>query len=192
MPETRPELYFPRDVEFYDWLLANHNQYSKGVYIILYKVENPETSMRWEEAVKVAICFGWIDSTVKSLGNGKRKQLFTPRNLKSTWSALNKTYVISLEAEGLIQEPGWKLINHAKKTGTWTVMDGPEKRIIPPTLQDAFDKSPTAFAFYKNLTPGYQKSHLRWLATAKTQPTIIKRVAEIIRMCEEKIKSRGW
>jgi uncharacterized protein YdeI (YjbR/CyaY-like superfamily) len=35
--------------------------------------------MRWEEAVKVALCFGWIDSTVKSLGHGKRQQYFCPR-----------------------------------------------------------------------------------------------------------------
>ena len=192
MLETRPELYFPRDVDFYRWLLVNHDFHPKGVYIILYKVENPELSMRWEEAVKVAICFGWIDSTVKSLGNGKRRQLFTPRNLKSTWSALNKTYVVSLEADGLIQESGWKLINHAKKTGTWTIMDGPEQRIIPPALKVAFDNNAKAFAFYKNLAPGYQKSHLRWLATAKTEPTILKRIAEIIRMCEEGIKTRAW
>ena len=188
----RPELYFPRDVEFYDWLLTNHSLHPKGVYIILYKVENTEPSMRWEEAVKVALCFGWIDSTVQSLGNGKRRQLFTKRNLKSTWSALNKKHIIELKDADLIQEPGWELINHAKKTGTWTVMDGPEKRIIPPTLQAAFDKNTKAFDFYKSLTPGYQKSHLRWLVTAKTEPTIIKRVEAIIKMCEEEIKSRDW
>jgi uncharacterized protein YdeI (YjbR/CyaY-like superfamily) len=49
--------------------------------------------MRWEEAVKVALCYGWIDSTVKSLGDGKRRQYFTPRNPKSVWSALNKKYI---------------------------------------------------------------------------------------------------
>jgi len=189
---TRPELYFPRDVDFYDWLLANHDQHPKGVYIILFKIENPESSMRWEEAVKVALCFGWIDSTVKSLGNGKRKQLFTIRNPKSTWSALNKKYIITLEAANLIQEPGWASINLAKKTGTWTLMDGPEKRIIPPILQTAFDKNSDAFDFYNSLTPGYQKSHLRWLATAKTHATILKRVAAIITMCVEKKKGRGW
>ena len=52
--------------------------------------------MRWEDAVKVALCFGWIDSTVKSLGNGKRQQYFCPRNPKSVWSAINKNYIIEL------------------------------------------------------------------------------------------------
>ena len=186
----RPELYFPRDVELYEWFLNNHNQYPKGIYLIFYKIENEELSMRWEEAVKTAICFGWIDSTVKSLGNGKRKQLFTPRNLKSTWSALNKKYVLELESKGLIQEPGFKIIEHAKKTGTWYAMDGPDKGILPPELQEAFKVNKKAFQFYNSLTPGYQKSHLRWLATAKTTPTVLKRVSIIIDLCENEIKTR--
>ena len=96
-----PELYFPRDVEWYAWLLQNH-QKSKGIYLIFYKLELNKPTMRWSDAVKVALCFGWIDSTVKSLGNGKRQQYFCPRNPKSVWSALNKKYIIELiEKESL-------------------------------------------------------------------------------------------
>ncbi|EDM44657.1 hypothetical protein SCB49_13835 [unidentified eubacterium SCB49] len=186
----RPELYFSKDADFYNWLLENHNLHPNGVYIILYKVENKEASMRWEEAVKVALCFGWIDSTVQSLGNGKRRQLFTTRNKKSTWSALNKKHVIELEAAGLIQDAGWELINHAKKTGTWSLMDGPDNGIIPPILQAAFNENQKAFNFYNTLAPSYQKNYLRWLVTAKTEPTILKRVSEIIRLCENHIKTR--
>jgi uncharacterized protein YdeI (YjbR/CyaY-like superfamily) len=68
-------------------------------------------------------------------------------------------------------------------------MDEPEKRNIPPILQTAFDNNSDAFCFYKSLNPGYQKSHLRWLATAKTDAIIIKRGAEIISKCEEKKKN---
>jgi uncharacterized protein YdeI (YjbR/CyaY-like superfamily) len=75
----RPELYFPRDVEWRAWLQNNYNNFPNGVYLIFYKLENNQPSMRWEEAVKVALCFGWIDSTVKSLGHGKRQQYFCPR-----------------------------------------------------------------------------------------------------------------
>ena len=89
------ELYFKTDTEWRKWLHENHLD-SKGIYLIFYKVENPEVSMRWEEAVKVALCYGWIDSTVKSLGNGKRRQYFCPRNPKSVWSALNKKYIKEL------------------------------------------------------------------------------------------------
>jgi len=186
----RPELYFPRDIDWYEWLLNNHEQHPQGIYLIFYKIEMNQPSMRWEEAVKVAICFGWIDSTVRSLGGGKRAQYFCPRNPKSTWSALNKTYVLELEETDLLHASGLKMIKLAKKTGTWTAMDGPNAGIIPENLQIAFDANEEAAHFFQSLTPGYQKSYLRWLATAKREETQAKRIATIIALCEQKIKSR--
>jgi uncharacterized protein YdeI (YjbR/CyaY-like superfamily) len=187
-----PELYFERDVEWYDWLQLNHDKY-KVIYLIFYKLETGIPTMRWEEAVKVALCFGWIDSTVKSLGNGKRKQYFSPRNPKSTWSALNKKYIIELEKANLIQEPGYKTIALAKQTGKWSEMDDVENGIIPKELQDAFNKNPRAFEYYQNFSRGYRKSYLSWLHSAKRKTTRQKRIAEIIKLCAANIKSRdSW
>lgn len=183
------ELYFERDTDWYDWLLTNHNQY-KAVYLVFYKLETGIPTMRWEEAVKVALCFGWIDATVKSLGGGKRIQYFTHRNPKSTWSALNKKYIIELEAKGLIQEAGYKMIHLAKETGTWTAMDDVENGIIPKALQIAFDGNPKAFENYQNFSKGYRKSYLSWLHSAKREATKQKRIAEIIKLCAANIKSR--
>ena len=190
MMDERPELYFPRDVEWRDWLTRHHQRYPKGVYLIFYKLETGIATMRWEEAVKVAICFGWIDSTVKSLGGGKRRQYFCPRNPKSTWSALNKKYIVELEVAGLIQEPGWKVIELAKTTGTWTAMDDVENGVIPPELQKAFDANPRAFENYQNFSKGYRKSYLSWLNSAKREVTRQKRIAQIIKLCDANIKSR--
>lgn len=184
-----PELYFERHVEWYDWLLLNHEKH-KAVHVIFYKLETGIPTMRWEEAVKVALCFGWIDSTVKSLGNGKRRQYFSPRNPKSTWSALNKKYIVELEVAGLIQEPGWKVIELAKTTGTWTAMDDVENGVIPPELQKAFDANPRAFENYQNFSKGYRKSYLSWLNSAKLEVTRQKRIAQIIKLCDANIKSR--
>ena len=184
-----PELYFERDVEWYDWLLTNHDKHD-AVYLVFYKLETKIPTMRWEEAVKVALCFGWIDATVKSLGGGKRIQYFTHRNPKSTWSALNKKYIVELETAGLIQESGWKMINLAKETGTWTAMDDVENGVIPDNLQEAFDNNPIAFENFQNFSKGYRKSYLSWLHSAKRDATKEKRIAEIIRLCEANIKSR--
>jgi uncharacterized protein YdeI (YjbR/CyaY-like superfamily) len=184
-----PELYFERDIDWYDWLLNNYDKH-KAVYLIFYKLETGMPTMRWEEAVKVALCFGWIDSTVKSLGNGKRKQYFSPRNPKSTWSALNKTYILELEKANLLQEPGYKIIELAKQSGKWSEMDDVENGIIPPELQSAFDQNPKAFINYQNFSRGYRKSYLSWLNSAKREATRQKRIEEIIRLCEHNKKSR--
>lgn len=185
-----PELYFERDDDWYDWLLTNHDR-SDGVYLIFFKLELKVPTMRWEEAVKVALCFGWIDSTVKSLGNGKRRQYFCRRSPKSVWSALNKSYIVELKAAGLIQAPGNNIIEIAKKNGMWTHMDAVEKGIIPPDLQNAFDRNEQAFENYLNFSRGYRKSYLSWLHSAKRDVTRQRRIAEIIKFCEANIKARN-
>ena len=183
-----PELYFHRDIEWYDWLLINHDKH-KGVYLIFHKLEMNLPTMRWEEAVKVALCFGWIDSTVKSLGDGKRRQYFTPRNPKSPWSALNKIHVTNLIEANLMQEPGFKIIKTAKENGMWSYMDDVENLIVPLDLQNAFDQNQRAFENYSNFARGYRKRYLSWLKQAKREETRLKRINEIIRLCTANQKS---
>ncbi len=164
------EIHFERDTDWYDWLLTNHKN-KKGVYLIFYKLELNIPTMRWEEAVKVALCFGWIDSTVKSLGNGKRRQYFCPRNDKSVWSALNKKYVKVLISENLMHESGLLKIKVAKQNGRWNALDDVEEGIIPEDLQVAFDNNEIAFENYKNFATSYRKSYLYWLNQAKRPET---------------------
>lgn len=183
-----PELFFPRDVDWYDWLLNNHKD-QNGVYLIFYKLELKVPTMRWEEAVKVALCFGWIDSTVKSLGDGKRRQYFCRRNPKSVWSALNKRYIPDLIACSLMHESGLQIIKEAKKNGSWIALDDVENEVIPSELIKVFKRHPLAFDNYKNFAPSYRKSYLYWLNQAKREETREKRIKEIIRLCEENKKT---
>lgn len=186
----KPELYFKNDQEWRSWLHENHNQ-SQGVYLILYKVESKQPSMRWEEAVKVALCYGWIDSTVKRLDDQRRKQYFCPRRPKSVWSKVNKTYIIDLIKNDLMHQSGLASIELAKKNGSWVALDDVENGIIPKDLQHAFDHNPLAFKNYQNFAKGYRKSYLYWINQAKRQETRDKRIVEIIKCCEANIKSRG-
>ena len=174
--------YFKNDKEWRDWLHENH-AITNGVYLIFYKVDHKKDSMRWEEAVKVALCYGWIDSTVKSLGDGKRQQYFCPRKPKSNWSKLNKSYVKKLIEKGLMHESGLAKKNAAKKNGSWIAMDDVEEGIIPIDLQKAFEKNPKAFDNYQNFTFSQQKSYLYWLNQAKRENTRQKRIEGIIKLC---------
>jgi uncharacterized protein YdeI (YjbR/CyaY-like superfamily) len=186
----KPLLYFKHHIEWRYWLAENHSAFN-GVYLIFYKVENKEESMRWEEAVKVALCFGWIDSTVKSLGNGKRQQYFSPRNPKSVWSALNKKYLKELFSANLMHANGIEKIEIAKENGSWIALDDVENLIIPKELQIQFNKNTTAFTNYQNFAPSYRKNYLGWLNQAKREVTREKRITEILKLCEQNLKSRG-
>ena len=184
------ELYFKNDTAFRKWLHKNH-AVSPGVYLIFYKIGHEMPSMRWEEAVRVALCYGWIDSTVKSLGDGKRRQYFCPRKPKSVWSRVNKNHLQELIAANLLHESGLKSIAIAKENGSWTSLDDVENGIIPKKLQEAFDKKPIAFTNYQNFTRGQQKSYLYWLNQAKREETREKRIKEIVSNCAQNIKARG-
>lgn len=187
---NKPELYFENDKEWRTWLHENHDQ-SDGVYLIFYKVQSAKPSMRWEEAVKVALCYGWIDATVKKLNEERRRQYFCPRNPKSVWSQLNKRYIVELTKEGLMHQSGLDKIEAAKKDGSWTALDDVENGVIPEDLQKAFDQNPKAFDNYQNFSPSYRKSYLYWLNQAKRKETRDKRIYEIIKLCRANIKSRG-
>ena len=184
------ELYFKNATEWRHWLSKNFDS-DEGVYLIFYKVENIEASMRWEEAVRVALCFGWIDATVKSLGNGKRKQYFCKRNPKSVWSGLNKRHIKELLEKDQMHKSGLAIINLGKQNGSWTALDAVEKGSIPDDLKAAFDTNKVAFENYNNFAPSYRKSYLYWLNQAKRETTRKNRIIEIIRLCTANIKSRG-
>ena len=188
--DNRPELYFEVDTLWREWLHENHETYTEGVHLIFYKIETGTPTMRWEEAVKVALCYGWIDSTSKSLGDGKRRQYFCKRNPKSVWSAINKLHLIELESQGLLHINGKKVIDEAKKNGSWTALDDVENLIIPKDLQNAFNKNKEAFLNYEKFSRSYRKNYLYWLNQAKREETRSKRILEIISLCERNIKSR--
>ncbi|MGI9552915.1 MAG: YdeI/OmpD-associated family protein [Aurantibacter sp.] len=187
--DKKPEFYFKNDTEFREWLLKNHDR-SEGVYLIFYAVNHEKESMRWEEAVRVALCYGWIDSTVKNLAPGKRRQYFCPRKPKSVWSKVNKDHIKELNSQGLMHESGFAAIEVAKKNDSWTALDDVENGVVPEDLQKAFDYNKQALGNFKRFTRGQRKSYLYWLNQAKREETRQKRIKEIVRMCAENIKSR--
>jgi uncharacterized protein YdeI (YjbR/CyaY-like superfamily) len=187
--KEKEHLYFRNTEEWRNWLHENHHS-SKGVYLIFYKVSSEFESMRWEEAVQVAICYGWIDSTVKKVDEQQRKQIFSPRKDKSVWSKLNKTYIEKLIEENLMHESGLAKIEIAKQNGSWVTLDDVENLTIPSDLEIAFEKNGEAFENYQNFSPSYRKSYLYWLNQAKREETRNNRISEIIKNCLLNKKSR--
>ena len=187
--EDKELFYFKNAQEWRNWLNENHHS-SKGVYLIFYRVNSAFESMRWEDAVQVAICYGWIDSTVKKIDDERRKQMFTPRKDKSVWSKLNKSYIEKLIQDNLIHESGLLKIEIAKQNGSWESLDAVENLEMPNDLKSAFHLNKMAFDNYNNFSPSYRKSYLYWLNQAKREETRNIRITEIIKLCEQNVKSR--
>jgi len=170
--------------EWRAWLDENHEK-AAGVWLVNYKKQTGQRVISWSEAVDEALCFGWIDSTARTLDNDRFIQFFTRRKPQSTWSKINKDKVKILIAQGLMAPAGLAAIKTAKKNGSWKVLDTVEALLLPPDLKRAFELAPDAGKFYHNLSRSGKKILLQWLVLAKTAPTRINRIEEIIRCGNE-------
>lgn len=161
------------------WLEKNHHN-SIGIWLIYYKVKSGNKSVKYSEAVKEALCFGWIDSKVKSVDEERYMQIFTPRKPKSVWSKLNKQYIEELFETGLMTEAGIKKIEAAKLDGSWTSLDAIEALLIPPDLQQALEACDAATKYFAGFSNTSKKNILLWIESAKRPETRLKRIEQTV------------
>jgi len=167
------------------WLENNHAK-KKEIWLIFYKVKTKKESIKYDEAVEEALCFGWIDSTVRRIDDEKHMQRYTPRKVNSNWSATNKARVESLIREGVMTEFGLEAVKNAKQNGSWNRLDSVDIRIeAPKALKDALEKNGRARKIYEDLAPSRKKQYLWWIKSAKRDETKEKRIKETIRLLIE-------
>lgn len=169
------------------WLQLNHKR-KDAIWLIFYKVKSPKFNLSWSDSVDEALCFGWIDSTKRSIDDERYRQYFTKRKAKSNWSKINKDKVKNLIDKGLMQEAGSKSIEIAKENGSWTLLDGVEALVIPEDLSHEFVNHKGAKAYYDGLSDSDKKMLLYWLFNAKRAATRQKRIAEIISCANRNMK----
>ncbi|MCC5628971.1 YdeI/OmpD-associated family protein [Nostoc sphaeroides CHAB 2801] len=165
--------------EWRKWLEENHRA-SLGVWLIYYKVKSGKPSVRYSEAVKEALCFGWIDSKVKSLDEERYMQIFTPRKPKSVWSKLNKQYIEELIEQSLMTTVGLEKIEAAKQDGSWKTLDAIEALIIPLDLKQALEANTIAKGYFEAFSNSSKKNILFWIDNAKRPETRLKRIEQTI------------
>ena len=157
--KPEPQTFCPANPqEWRQWLIENH-QSQQSVWLIYLKKTAGTPNLSWSEAVTEALCFGWIDSTAKSVDAEKYIQFFTRRKPKSVWSKVNKDKVELLIAQGKMAEAGYRSIATAKENGSWTSLDAVEALEMPEELAKAFAAQPTARDFYESLSRSARKKH---------------------------------
>ena len=138
------------------------------------------------------MCFGWIDSAKRTIDETSSKQLFTPRKLKSNWSALNKTRVEHLNNDGLILPAGLAKIEYAKQHGFWDALNEVSEAIVPDDLAAAFEANPPARSNWDNFSKSSRKAILEWILNAKTIQTRTKRILETATLAAQNLKANQY
>ncbi|ALX65831.1 YdeI/OmpD-associated family protein [Microbacterium sp. XT11] len=160
------------------WLEENHER-AAGVWLLSVRGAASD-GVGYEDAVRQALCFGWIDGPVRTFDDATVGQWFSPRRPGSGWAATNKARVAELETAGLLAPAGIRAIEAAKANGTWTVLDGPEAGIEPPELTEALDAVPAARANWDAFPKSAKKLGLTNIAMAKKAETRTARIAKIV------------
>lgn len=170
------------------WLGKNYDV-EKGVWLVFYKKHTGKPRISYDDVVEEALCFGWIDSTVKRIDDEKFMRKFTPRKGRSKWSTINRKRARKMMKEGKMTEAGLAKIREAKDNGEWFRTGSPQKElVVPPDLQKALMVNKKARDFFNSLANTYRRHFVGWIAGAKRKGTRERRLNEAIKLLEQNQK----
>jgi uncharacterized protein YdeI (YjbR/CyaY-like superfamily) len=184
-PTELPILPFANKKKWSDWLAKQHDK-SSGVWLKLAKKDTGIPTVTYEEALDVALCYGWIDGQKKGFDNQYWLQKFTPRGAKSIWSKINTEKAQKLIASGEMKPAGLKAIEAAKQDGRWEkAYEGQKTITVPEDFQAALDKNKRAKAFFGTLNSVNRYAVLFRIHNAKKPETRTKRIQQFVEMLEK-------
>ena len=162
--------------EWRRWL-ARHHASSPGIWLVRHKQHSGVATMPYEDVVREALCFGWIDSLVKRLDDNRYAIKVTPRKPTSRWSDLNRRRWKELEEEGLLATAGRAASPTPNRYAAKPTI--PE---LPAYVARAFKANATAWAFFQSLSARNRRDFVVWIHTAKRPETRERRIREAVRL----------
>ena len=153
--------------------LAKHHVSSPGIWLVRHKQHTGVKSMPYEDLVREALCFGWVDSLIKRLDENRYAIKVTPRQATSKWSDPNRKRWKELQAAGLLAAPGLAAAPTANRYA-------PKPRIPerPAYIVTAFKANRKAWNFFEALSATNRRNFVVWIHTAKRPETRAKRIRE--------------
>jgi len=168
-------LYVTNRKDWREWLEKNFDK-EKEIWIVYPKKSSGKSRILYNDAVEEALCFGWIDSTVKTLDDNCSEQRFSPRNPKSRFSQANKERLKWLLQKNMIHP---SILNTVKKTLK-------EKFVFPPDILTAIKSNKVAWKNYQKFSPSYKRIRIAYIDAARKRPEEFeKRLANFIKKTKE-------
>ncbi|PTX97925.1 YdeI/OmpD-associated family protein [Opitutus sp. ER46] len=171
---------FRSGAAFRRWL-ARHHASATELVLLFYKKESGRGGITYAEALDEALCYGWIDGIRRSLDAEGYTIRFTPRKPKSFWSRVNVRHIERLIGEGRMQPPGLAAfkLRVPERTGVYS-FEQPTAE-LPPAMEAQFRREQAAYEFFLAQPPGYRRTILRWVTSAKQDVTRERRICHLIR-----------
>jgi len=166
------KLYVTNRKDWRSWL--KKNQKEKEIWLIYYKKASGKPRISYNEAVEEALCYGWIDSTMKFVDKERFAQRFTPRNPKSSLSEMNKERIRRLIKKRKMTAIGLKAVKHTfNKT---------EKFVIAKDILKAIKENKQAWKNFKNFSEGYKRVRIGYIEHSRETNQFQNRLNNFIKM----------
>jgi len=172
--------------EWRAWLERCHGRKAE-IWLIFQKKHTGKPTVKYNEAVEEALCFGWIDSIIKRIDEERYAQKFTPRRTSSKWSRTNIARAKKMMETGRMTEAGIKKFK--------PVLEGkiePEEKRprikdlpIPPSFEKALKEHPQARDYFEGLAESQRRPFLLWISLAKKEETRTRRIQESIQLLRQ-------
>lgn len=150
---------FATRAEWRQWLAAHYDT-AKEVWFVFPSKSSGEKGISYNDAVEEALCFEWIDSTIKTLDKDHEIQHFSPRNPKSAYSQANK--------ERLKEMLNQHKIHPAFEERIRQVVSVPF--VFPADIMEALQKDEEAWRHYRQFPEGYKRIRIAYIEAARKRP----------------------
>lgn len=157
--------------------------------MVHYKVKSPLPGLRYGEALRAAIAYGWIDGKMKSLGDDRFMLRYTPRKLNSVWSQRNKDIASGLIRQGKMAQAGMAAVETARANGNWdSAYSNRAVLVIPEDLRQALESDKTAALNFLSLPNNSRNMYIRWVENARTEGTRRLRITQVVSRAQDNVK----
>ena len=161
--------------EWRKWLKKNYKT-EKEIWLVYYKKASGKPRVEYNDAVEEALCFGWIDSTVKKMGEDRFGQRFSPRKPKSGYSQANKERLDKLIADGKVMKD--------VQASLGDIASGQFE--IPKDIIQAIQGNSGAWKNFQNFSETYKRIRMAFIDGARNRPQEFqKRLNYFIKMTEK-------
>ena len=171
--------------EWREWLEQNFSG-AKEIWLILPKKSSGKPRIPYNDSVEEALCFGWIDSTIKRVNDQVTAQRFTPRKPTSTFSQANKERIHRLIEDKKMTVKGLNAVKH--------VFDHSAKNskcIIKDDILRLLKKDKTTWKNFQKFSEAYKRIRIGWIEGARSRPKFFKKRLEYFLKMTAKNKKYG-
>lgn len=180
---TPKPTFFAAPAHFRRWL-ARHHASERELWVGFHKKGSGRPSLTWPQSVDEALCFGWIDGIRKTIDEDSYTIRFTPRRRGSNWSAVNMRRAQELIRDGRMQPSGLAAFEarDPAKSGVYSFESRKDVR-LDSSLQAQFKRNAAAWRFFESQPPGYRRTAIFWIMSARKEETRTRRLAALMQDC---------